>query len=351
MALQVLSFELTYGKIHGTRGEGHVSKGWIHARAGGHACAIGYKHIQRIPNLVVTIEYRRLGIASHTRRSHLMDALAEAVGIVEGTHIFHARGLEHLRAIVHHVLAHLQLVFLDFHVHRQHRQPPFIFHRFIQRNMVIMVRQYFTQRTETYRPGPGLTHRVLPFAADAHLGNFAAPPAAARRPLVSEAADVVSLISAHIAASRDIQSVRPPAIVVAVFIPFHTATRAATEMMVHGVMAKLTTATAQSTFPHIGCGIHQYPGGVERRSANKYDLGEVFIRLVGFRIDNLHALGLFGVFVIQYPRDDGKWPQRQVAGGHRSGQGRRLRAEVATEVAPEPALALVLAIEAALLGG
>src|SRR5690606_10753494 len=103
-----------------TGGQRHVSKRWIYTSTGGHACTVGHEDIQCIPYLVMAIQYGRFRITPHPGRAHFMDSLTESITVIERIDIFYTRYFEHFPAVFHHILTHLQLVFLDFHIHGQY---------------------------------------------------------------------------------------------------------------------------------------------------------------------------------------------------------------------------------------
>src|SRR5690606_2222711 len=116
-----------------------------------------------------------------------------------------------------------------------------------------MVRQYLTECTEAHGPAPRFTHCILPLATDAHFSNLAAPPPTTGAPLVTEAPEIVAPVIANITETRDIQPIGPTSIIVSVFISFHAAACAATEMVVHGIVTQFAAAATQSPFPDIRC--------------------------------------------------------------------------------------------------
>src|SRR5690606_37285625 len=167
---------------------------------------------------------------------HFVNTLPKAIAVIIGSYIFYASHLEHLRTIVHHVLAHFMLIFLNFHVHCQYRQSPFVLHFLIKKDTVFVIWQGFSKGSEADRPFSRFAHGVFPFTADAHLRHLAAPTPPACSPLIARSTDVVTFIIPYITESRDVKPVGSPAVVVFVFVSFDPAPRPATEMMVHSIV-------------------------------------------------------------------------------------------------------------------
>src|SRR5215831_16684945 len=75
-SLEIPVLQLTDRKIRGASCERHIRERWIHARCRYHARPIGDEDVRRIPDLIVPVEHRRLGVASHARGPHLMNTHA-----------------------------------------------------------------------------------------------------------------------------------------------------------------------------------------------------------------------------------------------------------------------------------
>src|SRR5690606_28582725 len=117
------------------------------------------------------------------------------------------------------------------------------------------------ERSSADAPFAGLAERVLEALADAELGHAALPVAAARRPLVAEAARVFPLVTEQVAVARDVEAVRPPAEVVlrgerGVGEPGR---RPDLEMVIHQVVPELAGAAAEPVRPHVRGRAHQDP--------------------------------------------------------------------------------------------
>ena len=70
-----------------------------------------------------------------------MDRLAEGVGTVDGPDVLDPRRLEHLRRVVHHVLAHVALVVANLTIEREHGEAPFIRRRAVEPNTIVVIRE------------------------------------------------------------------------------------------------------------------------------------------------------------------------------------------------------------------
>src|SRR5258708_1457153 len=62
---QVAAIELVHGEVRRAGGDRHVGERRVLAGSGGHACAVGYENVPRIPHLIVRVEHRRFWIVPH----------------------------------------------------------------------------------------------------------------------------------------------------------------------------------------------------------------------------------------------------------------------------------------------
>src|SRR5215217_6123140 len=106
---EVAALQLVDREARGAGGERHVGERGVHAGRAGHARPVGDEDVRGVPHLVVAVEHRRLRVAAHARRAHLVDAHAGEVLVLVRVHVRGAHGLEHLGHVVHHVLAHTAL--------------------------------------------------------------------------------------------------------------------------------------------------------------------------------------------------------------------------------------------------
>src|SRR5579872_3984689 len=93
-----------------------------------------------------------------------------------------------------HILAHLQLVFLQFTIHRQYVQPPFILFGLVQRYLVLMIREGLAKSTHTKIPDTRFAQGFFVFGADTILGDLYGAPAICAT-LIAEAAHIVALVA------------------------------------------------------------------------------------------------------------------------------------------------------------
>src|ERR1051326_874667 len=108
--LQVVALQLTHGEVRRARRERHVRERRVLTRRRYHTGAVRDEDVRRVPHLVVRVEHRRLGIATHARRPHLMDPHPREALVVVRPDVLHARRLERLGHVVHHVPPHQALV-------------------------------------------------------------------------------------------------------------------------------------------------------------------------------------------------------------------------------------------------
>src|SRR5688500_4374037 len=171
-----------------------------------HARAVGHEDVLRIPYLIVAVEHRGFGVATHPRRSHLVDAHAGIVAVVELLDALHARGLEHLRHVAHHVATHETLVLADRAIDLQHRESPLVLLRVVEADLVVVTRQHLAERGGAHLPAAGLCHRILEGGANAELRDCARPTISSSAALVAEPAEIIALVAGDIAIPRDVEA-------------------------------------------------------------------------------------------------------------------------------------------------
>src|ERR1043166_3950141 len=89
--LQVVALQLTHGEVRRARRERHVRERRVLTRRRYHTGAIRDEDVRRVPHLVVRVEHRRLGIATHPRRPHLVDPHPREALVVVRPDVLHAR--------------------------------------------------------------------------------------------------------------------------------------------------------------------------------------------------------------------------------------------------------------------
>src|SRR4051812_13300228 len=120
-------------------------------------------------------------------------------------------------------------------------------------------------------------------------------------------------------------------------------------MVVHNVMSKLSAAAAKTIRPYISSRVHHYPGGIKCTGIQEYNLGIIYVCFISFSIQYFYTGCTLFIFIIQHLGYNSPGAQCKFTSLHRSGQGRRLRAEVSAKWAAKPAFITVLATLAVLL--
>src|SRR5437762_4392736 len=261
---EIATIELLHREVSSTGGERHVSKRRILTRGRRHARAIGDEHVGRVPHLVVRVEHRRLGVASHTCRAHLVDAHAGEVPRVIDLHILHAASVEQLRHVHLHVATHGVLVLASGAVDRDHRHAPLVLLAVVDRDLVVVIWQHLADSGAADVPSARHRHRVLDGTSDAQLGYRPSPIVPTSTALVAEAAQIRTLVAKKVSVTRDIESVWTAAKIILVIQSLALALSTSAEVMVHQVMPELTGAAAESARPYIRRRAHQQPCRVER---------------------------------------------------------------------------------------
>ena len=248
-----------------------------------------------------------------------MDAGPQGHLAVVALDILHARLFQHFLRVLLHVDAHFSLVVAKMGINGQHGQTPLIFLVFVEVSVVIVIGQRFAKASQAHCPLARLGEGILEFATDAHFRNFAAPALASGPTLVAKTPDVVALIAKQVAEARHVNAIGAAPVHVFVIEALGIAVGPHPKMMVHDVVPQLAAAAAQAPRPNIGGRVHQHPSRVQRGGVEENDFGAVLDGLVGLGVQHFHTGSSLGVFVVKDFGDDGKWPHREVAGGHRSG--------------------------------
>src|ERR1043166_6291068 len=181
--LQVVALQLTHGEVRRARRERHVRERRVLTRRRYHTGAIRDEDVRRVPHLVVRVEHRRLGIATHARRPHLVDPHPREALVVVRPDVLHARRLERLGHVVHHVPPHQALVLAGPAVDAEHGPPHLVFLGRVDRDTVRMVGEHLPEGRGSDAPRARLGHGILEGTAHPQLGHRARPPLTAGAPL------------------------------------------------------------------------------------------------------------------------------------------------------------------------
>ena len=322
--------------------ERHVRQRRVLTRRRRHARPVRDIHVRRIPHLIMRVQHGNLRAPPHTRRAHLVDAHPGEVLPVVERDLLRARRLQHLGHIMNHVVAHESLVLTRLAVDREHREPPLILPRLVERHRVAMVGEHLTERGATDRPAPRLRHLVLERAADPELGHGARPALASRAPLIAEAAQIVPLLPVQVAIARDVEPGRAASVHVLVLVPVEVSLSADPEVVVHEVVPQLPRTAPEPARPDIGRRAQQQPRAVERRGAEKDDAGLVVRHLIADGIHDAHPGRALPVLVVEHLGRDRVGLERETPCRDRGREGRGLRAEIGAIRTSQPAGIAVL---------
>src|SRR5690606_12475137 len=138
---------------------------------------IGHKYIRCVPDLIVAVQYRSFGIPSHSGRTHLMDALPKPISIIIGGHIIHPNSFQDFFAVLHHINSHFVCILLDFHIHSQYRETPFVLCILVHEDSVFMIEQILTGRAEANSPIARSANSIFPITSSTLLAYPAGPSA------------------------------------------------------------------------------------------------------------------------------------------------------------------------------
>ena len=199
------------GVVGRARRECHVGERGVLATRRRHERAVGDEHILAGVNLVELVQHRFLRVRAHARRAHLVDAVAHVVVVAVHGDVLVAGRLEHLRRVVAHVLLHLALVVAHHGVDDQQWQAVLVLLAAIEPRVVFVVRQDFTERRHAQVPRTRLLEGLLELLADERAVVEAAESRARGAALVAEAAQVIALVLADVAITRNVEAIRPAA--------------------------------------------------------------------------------------------------------------------------------------------
>src|SRR6266550_5393396 len=344
--------QLAHGVVHGARGEGHVGERGIHARRAGHAGAVRDEQVRHVVRLVVGVQHRRLAIAAHARRPHLVHAEPRRPVVVVRLDVLASRRREHLGCLGLYVLADGPLVRTPRAVDPQQRDPPLVRALRVQVHVVLVTGQAFAVALHGDPPRPGLAQLLLQLGAEAWLRRAANPPLPARprlNPVAAHEADLAVGLRAEVAEARDVRARGPPAVGVLVLEAGHDAARARLGDVVHEVMAHFAARVGEPRREAPAPRVEQDLGGADGGRAQKDEPARVLARLLRVRIDHADTRRPVRALVVGHAVDDRVGHHRQFPRGPRRGQRRAQAREVAPVAATARALVAGLAWAAAVV--
>src|ERR1044072_3422857 len=249
-------------------------------------------------HLVPAVENGGFRIAAHTCGAHLVDGHTRIRTVVVGPDVFKTRCFQHFGGIVHHVLTHFHVLLLELRVELQYGLSPGVFHRGIERNDIIFIRQTFAEATQAHGPVAWFCQHILEIFTYTHLSNTACPAATAGATLVAEAANVITLVGTDVAVTRYIDTVGAAAKEIFIVKAFHGAGSAVTEVVIHQVFAQYPAIVAQTIRETFGDRVQQYEGGAQGRAIHKDDLCVILCHLFGVLVYHFYTGGLAFCFIV-----------------------------------------------------
>src|SRR4029077_7556409 len=103
-----------------------------------------------------------------------------------------------------------------------------------------VIGQHLGEGCRTDVPGAGHRHIVLELGSNAQLGDCSAPILPSRATLITEAAEVLSLVPEQISIAGNVEPIRTATEDGLVIQSLESALRAGAEVMVHQVVTELT---------------------------------------------------------------------------------------------------------------
>src|SRR5690606_35523888 len=215
---------------------------------------------------------------------------------------------QHMDGTLLHIHAHSHLIFFKLAIDIQRRKSPFIGFIKIEADFVLIIRKMFAPGSDSHSPLTG--YRIGLFEFYPYTG---APPYSATSvatALISESPIVITShgIPAYIPESWDVNSVGSSPVEVLIFESIEATSRPYSIMMIHQIVPHLFAGIAKTIGEGVGGAMKQNPASAECGGIQEDNFGVVFLRFIGLGIENPYPCSLFGILIVQYFRDYGKWP-------------------------------------------
>src|SRR5690606_9404879 len=206
----------------------------------------------------------------------------------------------------------------------------------IQIHAVFVVGQHFAEGGHADGPGTRLKNHVLQLFADHAGGCIARPP---RGTLVTKTAQITFLFGffVYVGKARNVKAVRTTPGIIFVFHTRQHTRGAHTIVVVHQVMAQLTTVVTQAVREALGTAVKQNGSGADGAGVTENNARADFQLLTGFCILNLHARCLASFRVVDNFVNNAVGANGQQAGFFGDRQSGRETAEIGTKRAAAPA--------------
>lgn len=340
-------FHFFYSVVCGTGGEGHEGERRVLIAGGGHAGAIGYKHILAGMKLIPFVEEGGLGIAPHPDAAHLVDIEAGVLVVVKARDVFAAGGFQHFGALGNEVGGHLIVVIVVAHGGDELWDAPGIFLVGAEPDVVVEFGDGLALHAHGDPPGARLGECVFVGCADAILLHVLAAVGAEVAHIAPLETEVVVFLKVAEVGDEDFGGAA--AVVIFIGESIEEAAYVSAVVVKHDVVTEEAVVVAEAVGEAGRFAVEQDEVGVEAGGIDEDDARVIFGGLFGLGVYDSYAFGFTRFVVIQDLGDDAVGLQGEVAGALGPGDRGRIGVEVAAEGAASFAHAARLALSAALL--
>src|SRR5690606_23045190 len=227
-----------------------------------------------------------------------MDAMTRRRHIVISADIFPAGSFQHIDGTLLHILAHGHLIFFKLAINIQRRKSPFIGFIEIEADFVFIIRKMFPPGSDSHSPLTG--YRIGLFEFYPYTGGPTYSAASVAAALISESPDVITShgIPAYIPESWDVNSVGSSPVELLLYDSIEATSRPYSIMRIHQIVPHLFAGIAKTIGEGVGGAVKQNPASAQRGGIQEDNSGVVFLRFIGFSIENPYSCSLSGIFIV-----------------------------------------------------
>src|SRR5690606_4711703 len=227
-----------------------------------------------------------------------MAAMSRWTHIVISADIFPAGSFQHIDGTLLHILAHGHLIFLKLAINIQRRKSPFVGFIKIEAGFVFIIRKMFPPGSDSHSPLTG--NRIGLFEFYPYTANTTYSPTSVATALISEAPHVITShgILAYIPETGDVNSVGSSPVEVLIFESIEPTPRPYSKMMIHQIVPHQFAGIAKTIGEGVGGAVKQNPASAQRGGIQEDNFGVVFLRFIGFSIENPYSCSLSGIFIV-----------------------------------------------------
>ena len=232
-----------------------------------------------------------------------MDGGAGGGGVVVRHDVLTAGGFEHFGEALDAVDAKLTFIFLQAGIEGDGGHAPGVLLILVEVHAVLVVGEEFTEAGSGEVPVARFHHGGLEAGAEGSQGVALPAPCPT---LVAEAPEVILFgRRVEVAEAGDVETtVRLTSFVVLVLHTGEASAAAHPVVVIHNVVAQFAGVITEAVGEPLALAVQHDGRGADRGSVHEEDLAEVFFRLFRFRVNDVDADGLPGLFVVDDAVDD-----------------------------------------------